>query len=324
MSSGRTSWKDGLKRLLVERAPSLIAALPSVMRSGIRVNVTKDRLRLDDRHGRQIWLSRANAVYLSDVAQSFEYYFSAVEPFVLPGSLGGGHVVDYSTPRHHRVVGFNDFPVLFPTLAEPYQTCQQYLEFAQLREGQTAFDLGCYSGLTTIAFSKVVLAAGRVVGVEPDPGNMVASRINVTLHRRINSLDNVTLLQAAVCSKAGPVTFSAEGSMGSAIADIVGQYRGSVIQVPGLTLEEILAQSGSNRVDFIKMDIEGAELGVLQGAGTFLRKHRPRLIIEPHRVDGKMTTRDIQEILRSYGYHVRTIEQLGVPLPLVTAVYSET
>jgi FkbM family methyltransferase len=315
----RKSLLDECKRLVVERAPGLIGYLPVILVSGLKVRVTRDRLILVDPSGRQVWLSRANAVYLPDIARSFEYYFGAVEPFDLPASAGGGRVVDYSTPRHHQVVGFSDFPVMFPTLAEPYQTCEQYLDFARLREGQTVIDLGCYAGLTTVAFSKAVKAAGRVIGVEPDPGNLSAARANLSLHRRINDLDNITLLPVAVSHVETTVTFSAEGAMGSAIADIVGGYRGAIIEVQGLTLEGILARAGVERVDFIKMDIEGAELRVLQSAETFLRTHRPRMIIEPHEVDGRLIVRELASLLKSYGYRVEIVDQFGVSLPLVTA-----
>ncbi len=315
---------DSSKRLLKERAPlaydCLHAARVKRLARGrqLRVQYSKDRIAIVDRaRKRQIWLSRANAIYTSDMAIFFEYYFNAVAPFQLPG--GGDQVVDYSTPRFHKVTGFEDFPVLFPSLAEPYQTCEQYLDFARLQEGQTVFDLGCYSGLTAIAFSKAVGGTGRVISVEPDPRNFSACVENVNLHRRVNGLDTITLLPVAVSSTSGRLKFSAEGSMGSSAVSIVGAHRGAVIEIPCTTLDDLAKQSGVERVAFIKMDIEGSELEVIRNAGSFLRVHQSRLIIEPHIVNGALCTGELIALLTSYGYECNVIAQIGLSAPLLTA-----
>jgi FkbM family methyltransferase len=312
---------DASKRLLLKRTPWLLAYLPTVRRKGLRLRQTADRIAIIDQARRQqIWINRANAVYVPDMVNSFEYYFSAVEPFQQPRGAGGFRVADYSSPRFHMVAGFTDFPILCPSLAEPFQTCEQYLDFAQLREGQTVLDLGCYSGLTAIAFSKAVKGAGHVVSVEPDPGNFAACVQNFDLHRRMNGSHRITLLPLAVSSHGGTLTFSSEGAMGSSAVAIVGGYRGDVVEIPCATLDEIVQQSRAGRIDFIKMDIEGSELDVIRNAGAFLRTHRPRMIIEPHVVNGELDAKELVGCLTSYGYHCEIIEQWGVALPLVTAV----
>ena len=63
-------------------------------------------------------LSVGHAIYLRDIITSFEYYASAVVPF----TIRGRNIVDYSTPRYHDVVGFDRFPILFPSLADPLVT----------------------------------------------------------------------------------------------------------------------------------------------------------------------------------------------------------
>ena len=312
---------DSGKRLLLEHAPWALRYLNAVRGKGLDVRVLPDRITISDpRTQRHIWLNRANAVYVPDVVGSFEYSFSAVEPFEQTAVAGGGKVVDYASPRFHRVPGFDDFPVLFPSTAEPYQTCQQYLDFAQLREGHTVLDLGCYSGLTAIAFSKAVGPSGRVVSAEPDPGNHATSVQNLGMHRRVNGLDNVSLHAVAVAGNTGTLTFSSEGAMGSSAVSVVGGFRGRVVEIPCVTLEELARRAGVERVDFIKMDIEGSELEVVERSGAFLRAHRPRMIIEPHKVGGTLDAEAVMSALAGYGYRCEIIEQWGVSLPLVTAV----
>lgn len=312
---------DLSKRCLLERTPWVLDYLPAIRGKGYRLTYSKDRIAIVDRTGRrEIWISRGNAVYTPDMVGSFDYYFNAVEPFRQSKAAGGHLIVDYSSSRFHQVRGFADFPILCPSLVEPYQTCEQYLEFAQLREGQTVFDLGSYSGLTTIAFSKAVNSTGRVIAVEPDPTNYGACRQNLDLNRRLNRLDNVSLLPLAIAGKRGMLTFSSEASMGSSAVSVVGGYRGAVIEIPCVSLADLVEQSGVERVDFIKMDIEGSEFDAIRNAEAFFRDHRPRLIVESHVVNGKLNADDLINLMNGYGYQCKVIEQWGVPLPLVTAI----
>lgn len=312
---------ESCKRFILEKTPWALAFLPVIRGKGLQVGLSKDHIAIVDKNRRhQIWISRANAAYVPDMVNSFEYYFSAVKPFQQPIFMGGYYVVDYSSPRIHQVSGFIDFPVLCPSLVEPYQTCEQYLKFANLKEGQTVLDLGCYSGLTAIAFSKAVKESGRVISVEPDPTNFSASMANIDMHRRLNGLDNITLLPIAVSGKSGKLRFSSEGSMGSSAASIVGGYRGTNLEIPCVTLEDLARENGAECVDFIKMDIEGAELDVVRNAEEFLKKYKPKLIIEPHVVDGQLNANDLVDCLWGYGYQCEIIEQYGVSLPLVTAI----
>lgn len=306
-----------LDRLIYNRMQWALGLRPSVRARGLHLRVRGDRLAIIDRSGgRQIWINRANAIYAADMVNYFNYYFNAVDPIW----QGDQQIVDYSLPRFHQVAGFPDFPIMCPSLVEPYQTCEQYLAFAQLQVGQTVLDLGCYSGLTAIAFSRAVGESGRVISVEPDPVNMSASVKNIDLYRRFGGACNITLLPVAVSGRAGRLSFSSEASMGSSAVSIVGDFRGAVIDVPCITLDELVRQSGAQQVDFVKMDIEGSELDVLRNAGGFLTSHRPRLIIEPHIVDGTLSSAEVIGLLEQYGYRCEVIEQFGVALPLITAV----
>jgi len=159
-----------------------------------------------------------------------------------------------------------------------------------------------------------------VIALEPDPQNLKACQTNIAEHQRVNGLANITLRSSAVGDINGLLPFSSEGSMGSAAAVIVGGGRGSVIHVEAVTLDQLVLDYQLERVAFVKMDIEGMELGVLQRAEAFLRRFRPRLVIEPHYVAGVLTTDGIVSCLTGCGYACEVIEQYGVALPLITAV----
>jgi FkbM family methyltransferase len=278
---------------------------------------------LDEANCRAVRISRDNAVYWEDTVNSFEFYYGSAEPIRARISGRFYDVVDFSTPRYQRVTGFDDFPILCPSMAEPFVTVQQYLEFAQLGSGQVAIDLGSYSGLTSIAFSKAVGPLGKVVALEPDPINFAACKANLAQHWRTTGLDNVSLLNAAVSARKGSMLFSSEGNMGSAAAEIVGDKRGVLTEVESLGLSDIASLNRLTRVDFVKVDIEGGEVPVLRGSEAFFREFRPRVIVEPHFVGGVLSDRVVHEILSSYGYDCSTVSQADYSLPLVKGLPRE-
>ena len=66
--------------------------------------------------------------------------------------------------------------------------------------------------------------------------------------------------------------------------------RGGTVKVPTTTLEAFCSEQGLDRIDFIKIDIEGAEVQVLESSQHLLSQFRPRMMIEPHLIEGQMTT----------------------------------
>lgn len=266
-----------------------------------------------------IRINRLNYIYILDMIESFDYFFDSAEPVSVRQGGQEYQLVDFSTPRLQNVAGFADFPILCPSLTEPFSSIQQYLDFAQLKPGNTVFDLGAYSALTSIAFAKAVGQTGRVLALEPDPMNYKASAANITSNQRVNRLDNITLVPAAISDRPGVLQLSSEGAMGSSLTSIVGKHRGTVVDVECITFSDLMARYGVEQVDFIKMDIEGAELATILGSGEFLTRHKPRMIIEPHYVGGKITSAPIVEFLSGLGYKCDVIDQPGLSLPLITA-----
>lgn len=289
-------------------------------RKGIRVFQTCNSLDIVcQKDGRTIRLSRANSFYVPDMIESFEYFFGSASPILTKSRGKLTRLIDFSSPRLHQVTGFADFPVLCPSLTEPYVTTEQYLGFANLKEGDIAIDLGSYSGLTSICFSKAVGATGKVVALEPDPVNHACVEPNLAAHREKSGLDNIVLMRAAASPQSGTLRLSSEGAMGSALTSIVGTFRGETIEVEGISLADLVSHHGLPRVDFIKMDIEGAELALITESAEFFSRYRPRLVIEPHCIDGVMTSVPILKCLEGIGYTCSIIEQHGLSLPLITA-----
>jgi FkbM family methyltransferase len=229
--------------------------------------------------------------------QEFAPFFQGIVP---DSCDGGAELIDLSVPGYHtlRPSGARLF---YPSMVETAEGIERYLAFARLAPGDHVLDLGAYAGDSTWFFSRAVGPQGRVLAVEPDPENLAALRRNI----QENRLANVSVEGCAVLDRDGWVQFRAAGSIGSGIAE-ASERPDPEIRVPALSLETLLERHGFERVDFIKMDIEGAEEKALAGQGDLLRRLRPRMVIEAHSPHGVSSAPRLAELLRSWGC---TVEQ---------------
>lgn len=253
-----------------------------------------------ERDQKVLRIRSSHTIYVPHMIESFDYYFNSVEPV----SENGKSLVDMSGPKHHRLVGFSDIPFLFSSHTEPYSTTQEYLDFADLKPGGIVFDIGAYSGVTSIIFARLVGPTGHVYAFEADQTNYECASANLQAAADALGIHNITLIHKAVWSHNNGLMFSNEGSMGSSAVAITGGGRGEETRVDSVTIETFCQQKEISHVDFVKLDIEGGETEVLKHSGATLRLLKPRLIIEPHRVGGKLNTQQCVQLLESHGFNV--------------------
>jgi len=285
----------------------------------IRATKKETRLRLEKintgakilvtRKSRMIKISIHHFAYLQDIIDSFDYYFNAVEPEV----FGDQVIVDYSVPRKHVLMP-SGISFFFSSFAEPLETTDIYLQKGDLKDGDVILDLGSYCGSTVWGFSRAVGANGKVYGFEPDPVNYDVLCKNVEYHKLLNTV----VINKGVWSTSGNLLFQGEGNMGSGMANVQDRAA-NLLNVQVVSLSDFCSEFSIDRIDYIKMDIEGAEVEVLKASADVLRKFKPRLIIEPHVVGTRLVTDDVCRILSEYGYGTEVIAQAGLPLPLIYA-----
>jgi FkbM family methyltransferase len=282
--------------------------------AGLRLRASDLFLDLE-RGDKVLRIRSAHIIYLPHMIENFDYYINSV----VPVKDGSKQIVDMSGPRYHRLVGFGDIPFLFPSHTEPYETTREYLDFADLKEGQIVLDIGAYSGVTSIIFAQLVGPTGHVYAFEADETNYACAKINVEMAARTMGLSNITLFHKAIWSHNDGVLFSHEGSMGSSAVAITGGGRGNEVIVPSTTLESFLSEAGLKHVDFIKVDIEGGETELLKNSAVFMKGVDAKLIIEPHRVNGKLNTEECRRSLESAGFAVHVRDKLEASEPLIEA-----
>jgi FkbM family methyltransferase len=167
-------------------------------------------------------------------------------------------------------------------LGEPLRTGtfeREELLFVErfLRPGMTVLDVGAHHGLYTLLASKCVGSSGRVFSFEPSP----RERRKLRIHLVLNFCRNVAVQALALAGQEGSADlFVVQGAQTGCNSlrppDVFGGT--SPVRVRVSTLDGWLQTAGLNGVDFVKLDVEGAELEVLQGAARFL-DHRPRPVI---------------------------------------------
>jgi FkbM family methyltransferase len=160
---------------------------------------------------------------------------------------------------------------------------QDHRGLFDLREG-VFVDVGANIGRYTVMVARQLGARGAVVALEPEPGNFAALCRNVTA----NGLENVIVRQVACSNANTPVRLVRhrwDAGLDTTRALEADEFvcRGFVdtIEVEGRRLDSLLDELGISRVDLLKIDVEGAELAVLEGADRVLASNSSlRLLVE--------------------------------------------
>jgi len=214
-------------------------------------------------------------------------------------SVNGESMGLYQTPIGDFWIPGSDRALLSWVLWEI--TVQHCYESRQtvIRPGDTVIDAGAHVGV----FTRFALTrqAGRVVAIEPDRTNIAALELN--FGPEIAS-GRVILVKAGVWDRKTFLTFSHDENSARHSFVTKGENRELVDQVPVLPLDELVEQLRLDRVDFIKMDIEGAERRALAGARQVLGRFHPRMAISTYHLRDDTTA--IPAVVRALepGYRI--------------------
>jgi len=163
-----------------------------------------------------------------------------------------------------------------------YEPGIQKLLREHLRPGDVFYDVGAHIGFFSIIAARLVGRSGRVFAFEAAPENVAALEQNV----RKNAFQQIAIKQVAVWSKCGRIGFGRpySGALAGAVIELaqgVSQATDDLqFEVPGITLDYFAETHLAPTL--VKIDVEGAEGDVLEGATSLFHRHRPALICEVH------------------------------------------
>jgi FkbM family methyltransferase len=231
--------------------------------------------------------------------------------------LPGGHelvVDDYL--GEFRVAVDMTYPVEREMFVNWYEPDAVALIDSLVGDGDVCLDIGANVGALTIAIARRVGPTGHVYAFEP--GTVTYPRLVRNLEMNPSIGRRVVPLRLGVSDQPGTLYWNEEAhNRGNATL-----YESSGTPVPVVTIDGHFAGQPLQRLDFVKIDVEGMEYEVLSGARRTLLAHRPVIYLEtlPHfaSIRGFPVRERIEELLRELGYALYGVREQG-RLTAVTA-----
>ena len=183
----------------------------------------------------------------------------------------------------------------------------EYLE-RTLDQGDVFVDIGANIGCYSLVAAGKVRPEGKVIAFEP------VTEIHAKLkdNLKLNAMHWARAEKKAVFDKDGTVVLHLAGSdnLGMSSVHRHDAENGRTEEVKTVCLDNYLVDAGVDRVDLIKIDIEGAELEALKGMTNILNHFRPALIIEvldPDSAEGK----EVFDVLKTLNYRPYSLQLDG-------------
>lgn len=172
-----------------------------------------------------------------------------------------------------------------------------YTTYYKIKEGDIVIDAGAYTGLFTIYAAKKVGEKGKVIAYEPNYYNKILLNKNL----KLNKINNVIVRSKGLFSKKAKVAFDIQ-SVGSNIVDLNNVFHGrkTINKINVDTLDNEVKNLKLSKVNFVKMDIEGAEIDAVKGMKKILDYKKINLAIASyHIVNEKETKYFLEKFFKS-------------------------
>jgi len=191
---------------------------------------------------------------------------------------------------------------------EPFET---ELVKKEIKKGDVVLDLGANIGYYTLIFAKLVGEKGKVFAFEPEPDNFALLKKNV----EINGYKNVVLVQKAVSNKTGKLKLylCKDNTGGHSIHPFESPQDGNQsIEIEATRLDDYF-KTYDGKIDFIKMDIQGAEKEAVQGMSSLLKKNKNVKVVSefwPSGLkQGGIEPEEYLELLTGFGFKLYEVSE---------------
>ena len=192
----------------------------------------------------------------------------------IPQGHGGGIVLDMRyLPVSHAHFGSLAFGNLESSVQEAM--------LRHLGKGGVFYDIGANLGFFSLLGAHFAgLEEGHVYAFEAAPDNAAAIRANASL----NGIANVSVIARAVSARSGRGRLQVVDDQSWSKLEEYGEhpYTEQVIEVELVSIDELVGSGAVRPPTLVKIDVEGAELAVLEGLRETIERHRPAIICELH------------------------------------------
>ncbi|MES2411765.1 MAG: FkbM family methyltransferase [Bacteroidota bacterium] len=183
-----------------------------------------------------------------------------------------------------------------------------YQHFYKVKPGDSVIDAGANCGYLSIFYSKLVGDMGKVFAFEPDKFNIDRMKKNIELNTDLTN--NIIIEDLLLWDKNEMVDFYEAGTEGSSA--VWKPYTEQLVKKQTITIDSWVKKNNIQKLDFIKMDIEGAEIEALDGAVETIKTLNPNFTIASyHMVNGERTFIKVEAFFRKMGYPFKTVKFKG-------------
>ncbi len=167
-------------------------------------------------------------------------------------------------------------------------------------------DLGANEGFYTLKI-KEILPRSKIIAVEPNPTAFKILRKNI----EANKLKNIEILKRAVTSKTGKIVYEiVKGRTTVSATKVYEKYRKKYelkrIFVDSIILEKLCKDFGINKIDLLKIDVEGSELDILKSSKNIL-SNVEKVVVEYHKA--QKTEKPVIELMVKNNFRVAFIDR---------------
>jgi FkbM family methyltransferase len=171
------------------------------------------------------------------------------------------------------------FPMLIGTpnsiswyAIDPFHHSEFFRDLGYVRPGDVALDCGAHAGQMTTLFGQIAGETGKVFAFEPFPQNY----LQVEAQKELNNQPNMVSTRAGVGPQKATISLASRAQ--TVDTRLPGKSDEEKLEAQILPLDDFIDVNPT----FIKLDVEGAEVGALQGAQKLLTRCKPRILAELH------------------------------------------
>ena len=183
-------------------------------------------------------------------------------------------------------------------VSESYE--KELKKFLNLKEG-IFVDVGAHIGKYSISLGKRLGDNGSVISIEPEPLNFNLLKKNIAL----NHLSNIKL-QNVACANHNSYEMLYIHHDYPTLHSFYINPGSKRMKVKTIKLDTLIQNLGVNRVDLMKIDVEGAEIDVIKGSLDILKKYHPKIVFEAFNME---YLKQIEKIFKNFNYSIRQIKQ---------------
>ena len=192
------------------------------------------------------------------------------------------------------------------------ELCQKVTEILNTQTDPVFFDIGANIGLISLCVSKHAPQA-KIMAFEPGPHQHALLELTVASDASLQKM--VQLFPYAISDKTGPKTFhvntQSKDSSGDGFIDTKRSGNATIaIAIEAKRLDDFVREQNIERIDVIKIDIEGAELYALHGAIETIKKYRPSIFFELQPLNLRAYPYEATDVLEFFHEHDYTVFDL--------------